>query len=113
MGSHADYDHLSDESRVQWEAQRKDFLRELKIRAEVMESLSKNTLQNEPVLLDWKHDGIRCQLLPDDRQKILRISIGGGDDLPIKGDYCNIRGDIGKCIALLERAITALKKHPS
>ena len=101
MGSHIDDDH----------AARREFLKELNLRAEIMSELSRNDLQDGNVLADWRHDGMRCQLLPDDRQGILRISIGGGEDIPV-GDYCNIRGDIGKCIRLLERAVVALKQHP-
>lgn len=104
MATHFDNDHR--------DAARQDFLKELELRAELMSDLAKNDLQDGNVLADWKHDGMRCQLLPDDRQGILRISIGGGDDLPVMADYCNIRGDIGKCIRLLERAVAALKKHP-
>ena len=103
MGSHRDTDHAE---------ARREFLKELEIRADVMTSLSKNTLQNEKPLLSWEHEGVTCQLLPDDRQKILRISIGGGPNLPASGDYCNIRGDVGACVALLERALTALKACP-
>lgn len=102
MATHADKDHEL----------RREFMKELELRAEIMEDLVKNTIQNEPVLADWKHHGVRCQLLPDDRQGILRISIGGGPDTPVRGDYCNIRGDVGKCIALLERAVEALKRCP-
>lgn len=102
MGSHSDSDHEL----------RREFLKELKLRAELMTDLGKNDLQEGNVLLDWQHDGMRFQLLPDDRQKILRISIGGGDCLPVVGNYCNIRGDIGQCIHLLEKALAGLKRHP-
>ncbi len=102
MGSHRDEDH----------GRRTEFLKELTMRAELMSDLAQNDLQDGRVLLDWRHDGMRLQLLPDDRQGILRVSIGGGDDLPVNGDYCNIRGDIGRCIQLLERALEGLKNHP-
>lgn len=55
---------------------------------------------------------VACTHLPDDEQGILRLSIGGGEYLPIPGAYCNIRGDVRQCIALLEKAIAALKRHP-
>lgn len=99
MGSHLDNDH----------GKKADFLKELRLRAEIMSDLAKNDLQEGNVIAEWEHDGIRCQELPADRQGILRISIGGGSDLPVVGDYCNFRGDHSKCIALLERVLTAMK----
>jgi len=105
MGSHSDFDHSL-------ESRRRDFLKELGLRAELMADLGMNAEQRGKPLASWTHDGMRCQLLQDDRQGILRISIGGGDDLPVLGDYCNFRGDVGKCIRLLERTIDALRHCP-
>ena len=102
MGSHYDKDH---------KAIRQSFIDELKLRSEIMTDLGKNRLQNEKVQEQWFHDEIQVQRLPDDRQGILRISIGGGDDLPIRGDYCNFRGDQSKCITLLERVLNAMKSQ--
>lgn len=97
MGSHSDNDA------------RRGFLDELRIRAELMSELGKNSVANDTVLEAWDENGVRVEHLPDDRQGILRISIGGGDHLPIKGDYCNFRGDQSQCIKLLERALAAMK----
>lgn len=108
MGSHMDYDHIR---RKQDEA-RRDFLKELTTRAELMSELGANREQHGTPLAEWKAEGFRCSVLPDDSMGILRISIGGGDDTPVRGDYCNVRGDVGKCITLLERALVALRKCP-
>ncbi len=101
MPSHRDQDHQL----------RREFLKELELRAEIMTDLAKNDLQQGQVLQQWKHDGVTVQNLPDDRQHILRISIGGGDHLPIHGDYCNFRGDQSKCIQLLTRCLEAMKQQ--
>lgn len=57
-------------------------------------------------------NGVHVRLMPDDPQQILRISIGGGDHLPVTMNYCTVRGDIGKCIALLEKTLAALSECP-
>lgn len=65
----------------------------------------------ETELASWEHDGIHVRHLPDDEHGILRISCGGGiADFPC--DYVVIRGGVGNCIDLLERAISALKHSP-
>lgn len=66
---------------------------------------------DEKPLAVWKHDGIYVTHMPDDEQGILRISIGGGSEI-VSLDYCTIRGGVGKCIDLMERAIAALRKAP-
>jgi hypothetical protein len=55
---------------------------------------------------------VHVRIMPDDPQGILRISIGGGEHLPVTMNYCTIRGDVGQCIALLEKALVALKECP-
>jgi len=68
---------------------------------------------NEPILARWKAtNGVEVVHRPNDPQGILRISVGGGHDTPVQLDYCTIRGGVGKCIELLERAIAALKESP-
>ena len=53
-------------------------------------------------------DAAICQ---DDEQGILRISIGGCDTA-VGLNYCVIRGDLGQCIDLLEKALVALRDAP-
>ena len=101
MGSHQDVDHGA----------RKEFLRELTMRAEIMEDLGKNELQQGRPLEESEFGGVRVQRRQDDKQDICRISIGGGDHLPAHGDYCNFRGDHARCVALMERALEAMKRH--
>ena len=102
MASHSDIDH----------DRRRDFLKEMELRAEIMSDLTKNNVANdERVLEQWDAEGIRVQRLPDDMSGVLRISIGGGDHLPVRGNYCNFRGDQSQCIALLEKCLAALKAN--
>ena len=100
MGSHVDTDH-GKLSRI---------LEELRLKSEVLSDLGKNRVTNDRVLEQWGHDGIRVQMLPDDKQGVLRISIGGHPDIN-PSEYCHFRGDQSKCIALLERCLAAMKSH--
>jgi len=102
MGSHSDLDHRRD-----------DFVKELRLRAEIMSDLSMNREQSEKPLAEWKHGTMRCQVRPNDRQGIVRISIGGGDELPVSVEYCNVRGDMAECVKLLARALAALQARPA
>lgn len=97
MGSHRDTDHAA-------------ILEDLRRRAEIMKDLGKNRIANEKVVEEWTHDAIRVQMLPNDPNGVLRISIGGHDDLK-PSEYCNFRGDQGRCIRLLERCLAAMKAH--
>lgn len=63
----------------------------------------------DPPLAEWSHRGMNVERLPDDEQRILRISIGGGDHLPINGDYCVFRGDRLACLRLLRKAVEAVE----
>lgn len=67
--------------------------------------------EGEEPLAVWNAHNVQCQHLPDDEQGILRISIGGGR-MPVPMNYCVIRGDLGQCIELLERAMVALREAP-
>ena len=61
----------------------------------------------------WKgSNGVHVKHMPDDEQGILRISCGGGDHLPVTMNYLTIRGGVGQCIELLEKAIVALRECP-
>ena len=67
----------------------------------------------EQELGSWKaSNGLHVKHMPDDEQGILRISVGGGDKLPVTMNYLTIRGRVGDCIALLEKAIVALRECP-
>lgn len=100
MGSHADRDHR--------EGQYQSVLESLRAKAEVMTDLGVNRVTNDRVLEEWEHDGVRIQMLPDDPHGVLRISIGGHSDIK-PSDYCNFRGDQGRCIVLLEKCLVAIK----
>lgn len=92
------------------------FLEELHRRAEKSKESMKSQITtgspDEKPLAQWKGNGIQVCHMPDDPQNILRISIGGGEKTPVVVNYCTIRGGVGECIALLEKAIKALKESP-
>ena len=92
------------------------FMERLKERSEQMRSEGRSEIaggkEGEESLAEWKSHGVYCRHMPDDEQGILRISVGGGTDTPVKLEYCTIRGSIGQCIDLLRRAIKALKDAP-
>ena len=104
MQTHSDNDGLHNE-----------FMDRLKRRALAMTKNKESGItagkEGEMELMSWKHGKICVKHLPDDEQGILRISLGGGPT-PVPMDYCVIRGSVGQCIELLERAIAALRASP-
>jgi len=69
--------------------------------------------KDEQELGSWRaSNGVHCRHLPDDPQGILRLSIGGGEHLPVTMNYVVVRGKIGNCIELLEKALVALRECP-
>ena len=103
MGSHQDRDHRLEEEQAR-------FIEELKIRGDVMAELGKNRLAQGKPIRKAEIDGIRFAEQEEESTGVIRISIGGGPDTPVRGDYCTFRGDQGKCIALLESVIAGLKQ---
>lgn len=91
----------------------REFMARLKQRAEQDKDRSKITAgsNDEEPLAKWRDGDIHVRHMPDDEQGILRISIGGGNT-PVPLNYCVIRGGVGQCIELLEKAIKALKAAP-
>ena len=107
MGSHSNYDAKDFDSQV-----RDEFMRRRTERGEQMIASGASSLAAAPALETWTADEIQVAKLPDDEQGILRISIGGGEHLPLRGDYCRFRGERGQCIRLLERALAAMQHGP-
>lgn len=95
---------------------RKKWLDELANRAEKIREQERSTItggrDGEPVISEWTHNGIGIRQLPSDDMGILRISIGGGNDTPVVVNYCVFRGDHGKCVDLLRRALAAMEEGP-
>lgn len=91
-----------------------DQLRERAVKAEkAAASLITGGEPHEKELGSWKaSNGVHCRHMPDDPQGILRISAGGGEDLPVTMNYVVVRGKIGQCIDLLEKALVALRECP-
>lgn len=93
------------------------FLDQLRNRADAAEkaaaSLSAAGGPGEEPLGAWKaSNGMHVKHMPDDEQGILRISAGGGENLPVTMNYLVIRGPVGQCIDLLEKALVALRESP-
>ena len=86
------------------------FMQQLQARAERArkQRTSLITSGDEPID-SWRSGRMDVAQLPDDQQKILRISIGGGLHLPVNANYCRFRGDREACINLLEQALDALR----
>ena len=94
--------------------QTSEFMKELKRRSDEMRgrsTIAAGTEEEKP-LAAWKSNEMQVVHMPPDPQGIARISIGGGHSTPVNLDYCTIRGSVGECIMLLERAIEALKTSP-
>lgn len=94
-----------------------DFMNKLRERAAEAEKKGTGSIaagaDEEAPLAVWKaSNGIHCRHMPDDPQGLLRISVGGGDHLPVTLNYASIRGNVGQCIALLEKALVALRECP-
>lgn len=92
------------------------FMKELEGRAELTKLAERSQITSgfdgEPVLQKWEANGIQVVQRPSDPQEILRLSIGGGEDLPVSLSYLVFRGDRGKCVDLLRKALTALETDP-
>lgn len=96
---------------------REQFLNELRGKADRMGAKGTSSITagelNEDPICEWRgSNGVHCKKMPDDEHKILRISIGGGEHLPVTLNYCVVRGGVGQCIELLEKAIAALRECP-
>jgi hypothetical protein len=93
------------------------FIAELRERAAKANTAAASVIaageKDEQELGSWKaSNGVHCRHLPDDPQGILRLSIGGGEHLPVTMNYVVVRGKIGQCIELLEKALVALRECP-
>jgi hypothetical protein len=58
----------------------------------------------------WRKERKRAWLLESVERRSL--SIGGGEHLPVTMNYVVVRGKIGQCIELLEKALVALRECP-
>lgn len=95
---------------------RREFMDQLQARADRAVQAGASTItggiDGEPVLNQWKRRGVEVRELPADEQGILRISVGGGEDTPVQLNYCVFRGNHGKCVDLLRKALIALQEGP-
>lgn len=108
MQTHFDDSHGNDKSKEIV------FMRELMERAKKAEQERSSLIASAGVpTAEWlAKNGMHVRHLPDDAQGITRISIGGGDNLPVVVNYCAIRGTVEQCVTLLEMAIEALRGKP-
>jgi len=92
-----------------------EFMRRLQERAESMTSRGESQITagapGEEALAVWRYREMQVTHMPDDPDGILRISVGGGEDLPVNANYLVFRGDVGKCRALLQKALVAITKY--
>jgi hypothetical protein len=113
--------HLDSDSDTRGRAFRKEvaqqFMDELEGRAEKIKSMEKSKItggaDGESIIAEWQHFGVGVRQLPPDPQGILRVSIGGGKNLPVSINYCVFRGERGACIDLLRKALKALETDPT
>lgn len=88
----------------------------LKKKAEEMEKQKASQItggkSEEVPIAAWKRNNVSITQLPDDEHGILRISAGGGEGLPREVNYLVFRGEHGKCIELLRKALKALEGGP-
>lgn len=100
-----------------YDGQHSDFMERLRERADqaAQDKTSQITTgkDGERPLATWKgSNGLHVAHMPNDEQGILRISLGGGDHLPVTMNYLTFRGYTADCIDLLEKAIVALRECP-
>lgn len=92
---------------------RREFLKHLEARADKLTGEKRTQItagaDGESPLAEWESDGVHCRQMPPDPQGVLRISIGGGDHLPVVVNYCTLRGNRGDCIKLLLKVLKALE----
>lgn len=108
LDTHSDASHLS--------RLRDEFMGRLRERAEDDRAAGRSKItggaDGEESLAEWKaSNGVHVRQLPPDEQGILRISVGGGDDVPVPLNYVVFRGSHGACVDLLRKALHALA-HP-
>jgi hypothetical protein len=106
--SHPDYDRHSRE-RTQ------DVLKALEQKAAILKvtggsSITAGKVGEAPKLEYTSGNGVHIRHLPDDEHGLIRISIGGGDAIPINADYCVFRGNPSECLKLLKKAIRAVEE---
>lgn len=75
------------------------FIDELQRRAAKAEKAAASVItageKGEEELGSWKaSNGFHCRHMPDDPQGILRLSIGGGEHLPVTMNYDEIAGGV-------------------
>ena len=94
----------------------RDWLKSLEEKADRMvangASMITAGVEGEKALAEWQFKSVGVRHMPEDEHGILRISIGGGEHIPIPLDYCVFRGDRGQCVDLLRRALKALEAGP-
>lgn len=115
--SHDNYDH---ERRRRIAAmfgqkeRREEFLGALSAKADKLLATQQSQITSgdgELILAHWKSNNIDVLQLPADEHGVLRISIGGGNETPVIVNYLRFRGDHGKCVDLLRRALKALEER--
>lgn len=107
MESHVNREHFNRAS--------EEFLQSLKQKADKMTLEGKNTIavgkpEEHPLTEYDSENGVFVRRMPEDEHGIIRVSVGGGDNLPVKGDYCTFRGNAKQAVKLLHKAIQAIEQ---
>ena len=95
---------------------RQDWLKDLEAKADRMREAGESKItggdKGERRLAEWQHKTVHVRHMPPDEHGILRISLGGGEDIPVQLNYCVFRGNRGHCIDLLRKALKAMEEGP-
>lgn len=112
MQSHEDNSHARNRMH---EALNKEWLDSLEKKANKLVSEKKSTItageEDELPLTEYSATNeVHVKRLPEDKHGIIRISAGGGDNLPVKCNYVVFRGNPKQTIQLLRKALAALEE---
>lgn len=107
MESHMDNQHTR--------SLNKEWLESLQKKAEKVVAAEASSITvgkaGESPLTEYDADnGVFVRRMPEDEHGIIRVSVGGGDNLPVKGDYCTFRGNAKQAVKLLHKAIQAIEQ---
>jgi hypothetical protein len=95
---------------------RREWLKSLEEKADRMREAGESKItggeEGEQSLAEWKYKTFHVRHMPLDEHGILRISVGGGENIPVQLNYCVFRGNHGHCVDLLRKALKALEVGP-
>lgn len=81
-----------------------------RLKAEQKSGITGGYEGEEPLQEYQAANEVHVRRLPPDPHGLIRISVGGGDNLPIRCNYLVFRGNPKQAIQLLRKALTALEE---